>query len=152
MNWYFYKALFTHRQKQGVELLPHVCVFVLADIIDENLKTALQKELNVMAPGLTIQVFHLLVYTSVCDSLSIYPFTRMLWLILSHVSDQSSISNLRMRTSLKVDLHFLFLFLRCQCSDKGCPCHKAKDPRVYQEELWTHVSVKIYFLVLPTER
>lgn len=29
----------------------------LADIIDENLKTALQKDLNVMAPGLTIQVF-----------------------------------------------------------------------------------------------
>lgn len=28
-----------------------------ADIIDENLKTALQKDLNVMAPGLTIQVF-----------------------------------------------------------------------------------------------
>lgn len=39
------------------------CVFkqllfsCLADIIDENLKTALQKDLNVMAPGLTIQVF-----------------------------------------------------------------------------------------------
>ena len=30
---------------------------VFADIIDENLKTALQKDLNVMAPGLTIQVF-----------------------------------------------------------------------------------------------
>lgn len=27
-----------------------------ADIIDENLKTALQKDLNAMAPGLTIQV------------------------------------------------------------------------------------------------
>lgn len=32
-------------------------VCCLADIIDENLKIALQKELNVMAPGLTIQVF-----------------------------------------------------------------------------------------------
>lgn len=32
-------------------------VCCLADIIDENLKTALQKDLNVMAPGLTIQVF-----------------------------------------------------------------------------------------------
>lgn len=32
-------------------------VFCLADIIDENMKTALQKDLNVMAPGLTIQVF-----------------------------------------------------------------------------------------------
>lgn len=32
-----------------------VCCF--ADIIDENMKIALQKELNVMAPGLTIQVF-----------------------------------------------------------------------------------------------
>lgn len=31
-------------------------VCCLADIIDENLKTALQKDLNVMAPGLTIQV------------------------------------------------------------------------------------------------
>lgn len=31
--------------------------FCLADIIDENLKTALQKDLNCMAPGLTIQVF-----------------------------------------------------------------------------------------------
>lgn len=30
------------------------CCF--ADIIDENLKTALQKDLNAMAPGLTIQV------------------------------------------------------------------------------------------------
>lgn len=33
------------------------CCFCLADIIDENLKTALQKDLNAMAPGLTIQVF-----------------------------------------------------------------------------------------------
>lgn len=32
-----------------------VC-WCFADIIDENLKIALQKELNVMAPGLTIQV------------------------------------------------------------------------------------------------
>lgn len=32
-------------------------VFCFADIIDENLKTALQKDLNGMAPGLTIQVF-----------------------------------------------------------------------------------------------
>lgn len=31
--------------------------FFLTDIIDENLKTALQKDLNAMAPGLTIQVF-----------------------------------------------------------------------------------------------
>lgn len=31
-------------------------VCCLADIIDENLKTALQKDLNAMAPGLTIQV------------------------------------------------------------------------------------------------
>ncbi|CAF87292.1 unnamed protein product, partial [Tetraodon nigroviridis] len=34
----------------------------LADIIDENLKTALQKDLNAMAPGLTIQVAKPLVY------------------------------------------------------------------------------------------
>lgn len=32
-----------------------VC-WCFADIIDENLKTALQKDLNAMAPGLTIQV------------------------------------------------------------------------------------------------
>lgn len=32
------------------------CDFCFADIIDENLKTALQKDLNAMAPGLTIQV------------------------------------------------------------------------------------------------
>ena len=31
-------------------------VLDVVDIIDENLKIALQKELNVMAPGLTIQV------------------------------------------------------------------------------------------------
>lgn len=30
--------------------------FSFVDIIDENLKTALQKDLNCMAPGLTIQV------------------------------------------------------------------------------------------------
>jgi hypothetical protein len=29
---------------------------MLADIIDENMKIALQKDLNEMAPGLTIQV------------------------------------------------------------------------------------------------
>uniref|UniRef100_A0A673MY33 Erlin-1 n=1 Tax=Sinocyclocheilus rhinocerous TaxID=307959 RepID=A0A673MY33_9TELE len=33
----------------------HLCRFCLTDIIDENLKTALQKDLNAMAPGLTIQ-------------------------------------------------------------------------------------------------
>lgn len=38
------------------------CVFELLffcfpDVIDENLRTALQKDLNAMAPGLTIQVF-----------------------------------------------------------------------------------------------
>ena len=32
------------------------CDFRFADIIDENLKTALQKDLNSMALGLTIQV------------------------------------------------------------------------------------------------
>ena len=29
---------------------------MLTDIIDENMKIALQKDLNAMAPGLTIQV------------------------------------------------------------------------------------------------
>lgn len=38
----------------------HLCCFCLTDIIDENLKTALQKDLNAMAPGLTIQVWFLL--------------------------------------------------------------------------------------------
>lgn len=40
-----------------------------------------------------------------------------------------------------------FNFLWRQPSDKGGPCHKAKDPRVYQEELWTHVSVKKYIFL-----
>lgn len=39
----------------GVLCIEMVC-WCFADIIDENLKIALQKELNVMAPGLTIQV------------------------------------------------------------------------------------------------
>lgn len=37
-------------------LLKCFCAFCVLDIIDENLKTALQKDLNAMAPGLTIQV------------------------------------------------------------------------------------------------
>lgn len=41
----------------GVLCTQMALVCFLADIIDENLKTALQKDLNVMAPGLTIQVF-----------------------------------------------------------------------------------------------
>ena len=33
-----------------------LCFFMLTDIIDENMKIALQKDLNAMAPGLSIQV------------------------------------------------------------------------------------------------
>lgn len=40
----------------------HLWCFCLTDIIDENLKTALQKDLNAMAPGLTIQVWFLLCF------------------------------------------------------------------------------------------
>ncbi len=39
-----------------------LCRFCLTDIIDENLKIALQKDLIAMAPGLTIQVWFLSVW------------------------------------------------------------------------------------------
>lgn len=55
--------LFEYNYRNSWKFLVEHCdkrllwVFFLTDIIDENLKTALQKDLNVMAPGLTIQVF-----------------------------------------------------------------------------------------------
>lgn len=72
---------------------------------------------------------------------------------------QSTISNLKTITCVKesqllpvkfigrFDLwargHFLFVFFFFHHRDKGSPCYQAKDPRVYQEELWTHVSLQI---------
>lgn len=55
--------IFVYKKLKTLNTIPCVCkdvvVCFLADIIDENLKTALQKDLNAMAPGLTIQVFNI---------------------------------------------------------------------------------------------
>ncbi len=53
------------------------CRFCLTDIIDENLKIALQKDLIAMAPGLTIQVWFLSLWFWLCGFS--FDLSRITW-------------------------------------------------------------------------
>lgn len=116
--------------------------FLCPDIIDENLKIALQKELNIMAPGLTIQVFNCSYrWSAPCDNSSVCFSHNIVTLHKRCLTSPSHVSN---QSTWLFCIYFPFCGIE---NDKGGPCHKAKDPWVHQEELWTHVCVKVYFHV-----
>lgn len=155
----------------GILRIEMVC-WCFADIIDENLKIALQKELNVMAPGLTIQVLKLnacwdygRAWTWRISCTLTQPIVSVSCKSLKLVE---SVGRQNIKSASRVnfniceiywniitELSFLLSF-----PPEGGPCHQAKDPRVYQKELWTHVSlwmptsqcVFLNCLLLPTPK